>query len=81
MDAEHLFRPGRDYLVARDGADMRRHLRALLDDESLRHALAADGRETILSRHTCAHRADELLRICAELGIRFESGDDRRASA
>jgi len=53
----------------------------VLDDAALRHALSSIGRETILARHTCAHRADELLRICAELGIRFESGDDRRASA
>ncbi len=81
VDAERLFRPGRDYLVARDGVEMRGHLRAVLDDAALRHALSSSGRETILARHTCAHRADELLRICAELGIRFESGDDRRASA
>jgi spore maturation protein CgeB len=80
-DAEHLFRTGRDYLVARDGAEMRRHLRALLDDDSLRHALASNGRETVLSRHTCAHRADELLRVCAELGIPFQSAVERRASA
>jgi spore maturation protein CgeB len=80
-DAEHLFRPGRDYLVARDGAEMRRHLRALLEDASLRRAVALSGRETILARHTCAHRADELLRICAELGISAPVPGDRRASA
>ena len=28
-DAEHLFTPGKDYLVARDGAEMRTHLAAL----------------------------------------------------
>ena len=31
-------------------------------------ALARRGRETILARHTCAHRVDELLAILAELG-------------
>jgi len=28
---------------------------------------AAHGRETILARHTCAHRVDELLDICYRL--------------
>ena len=80
-DAEHLFRPGLDYLVAGDGAEMRRHLRALLDDTSLRHALASKGREAVLSRHTCAHRADELLRICEEIGVPVQSAVEERASA
>ena len=31
-------------------------------------ALAEQGRRTILARHTCAHRVDELLAIYAELG-------------
>ena len=31
-DREGLFRPGEDYLVARDGAEMRAHLAALRDD-------------------------------------------------
>ncbi len=66
-DDEHLFTPGRDFLVARDGVEMTRHLRALLEREELRRELAAHGRETILARHTCGHRTDELLAICAEL--------------
>jgi spore maturation protein CgeB len=66
-DSEHLFRPGTDYLVARDGAEMIRHLRALAHDPDLRHALAAAGRQTIAKRHSCAHRVDELLAIVAGL--------------
>ena len=66
-DSEHLFRPGQDYLVARDGAEMRRHLCALRDDPGLRAAIAASGLQTILERHTCGHRADELLAIAASL--------------
>jgi spore maturation protein CgeB len=62
-DAEHLFRPGSDYLVAHDGAEMTRHLRDLAADAALRRALAASGLETIRARHTCAHRVDELLAI------------------
>ncbi len=67
-DAEGLFRPGRDYLVARDGAEMRRHLEAILREPGLAAALAASGLETVRARHTCAHRVDELLGILSELG-------------
>ncbi|MXP40292.1 glycosyltransferase [Altererythrobacter soli] len=66
-DAEGLFRPGTDYLVGRDGVEMERHLRALAADPELRAELAANGLETIRARHTCAHRADELLAIVEEL--------------
>jgi spore maturation protein CgeB len=66
-DAEGLFRPGTDYLVARNGAEMTGHLRALRGDAALRHALSASGLETIRARHTCAHRVDELLAIAATL--------------
>ncbi len=65
-DAEGLFTPGEDFLVARDGAEMRGHLRRLLDDPAFAAALAARGRETILARHTCAHRVDELMAIIEE---------------
>src|SRR4051794_32517527 len=68
-DAEGLFTPGKDYLVARDGAEMRRHLRDLLHDPALRADLAAHGLATIRARHTCGHRVDQLLEIAAELGI------------
>ena len=66
-DSESLFRPGMDYLVARDGAEMERHLNALAREPELRAALVASGLETILARHTCAHRVDELLAIAAQL--------------
>jgi spore maturation protein CgeB len=66
-DAESLFRPGTDYLVAEDGEAMQRHLRAVLHDDALAAELAARGLETIRSRHTCAHRVDELLRVHDEL--------------
>jgi spore maturation protein CgeB len=66
-DAEHLFRPGADYLVAEDGAAMTAQLRALAEDEGLRRRLAVHGRATIEARHTCAHRARELIAIAASL--------------
>jgi spore maturation protein CgeB len=67
-DEEGLFTPGEDFLVARDGAAMRGHLRELLHDPEAARALAEHGRRTILARHTCAHRVRELLAIAAELG-------------
>jgi spore maturation protein CgeB len=66
-DVEGLFTPGKDFLVARNGTEMQRHLKALLQDEAMVHELAGHGLETILTRHTCAHRVDELLAIYAEL--------------
>jgi spore maturation protein CgeB len=66
-DAEGLFRPGEDFLVACDGEAMRRHLRALLSDPPLRQSLAARGLAAVRARHTCAHRVDELLRVHASV--------------
>lgn len=66
-DAEGLFRPGRDFLFARDGAEMAAQLRAVDQDEGLRAELVRNGLETIRVRHTCAHRVDELLSIVGGL--------------
>jgi spore maturation protein CgeB len=66
-DVEGLFTAGEDYLVATDGAEMRRQLRAVLQDPALADHLATHGRRTILERHTCAHRVDELLAIVQSL--------------
>lgn len=72
-DREHLFTPGKDYLVAHDGSEMKRHLKSVLADRKLAQALAAHGLETIRSRHTCAHRIDELLNIHESLTCRLPS--------
>lgn len=66
-DAEGLFNPGQDFLVAHDGREMASHLRRVLDDPDFAHGLASRGRETVLSRHTCAHRVDELMEILPTL--------------
>lgn len=68
-DVEGLFRPGEDYLVARTGDDMARHLRAVVNDRALADGLARSGRDTVLARHTCAHRVDELMTILRRLGV------------
>ncbi len=66
-DVEHLFRPGQDYLLASDGAQMAGEIERLVRDERARAQIAANGLETIRARHTCAHRAAQLLEICEEL--------------
>ncbi len=66
-DVEGLFTPGRDFLLARNGQEMGRHLRALLADKQMARELAEHGLATIRARHTCAHRVAELLAIHAQL--------------
>ena len=80
-DAEHLFRPGLDYLVAQDGASMTRHLVALKNDADLRASLATRGLETIRARHTCAHRAKELLDIVSSIDGALADASETRTGA
>ena len=67
-DAEGLFRPG-DFRFARDGDEMTGHLRELLSDPDAAREQAGRGLETIQARHTCGHRADELLEVLTRLGV------------
>jgi spore maturation protein CgeB len=67
-DEEDLFRVGEDFLMARDGADMSRHLNALRNDPDLARAVAESGLQRVRERHTCAHRVDELFAILARIG-------------
>ena len=66
-DAEHLFRPGEDFIFAYSEAEMTRRLREVAENAELRAYLVRHGLETILARHTCAHRVDELLAIVGRL--------------
>jgi len=68
-DAEGLFRPGADYLVARNGTAMAELLRLLLNEPAMAAGIARSGLETVRRRHTCAHRAEELLSVCRTLGL------------
>jgi spore maturation protein CgeB len=80
-DTEALFTAGKDFLVARNGVEMQGLLKALIQDEAMAHELAGHGRQTILRRHTCAHRVDELLAIYAELeGAQPQIGETRCAA-
>jgi spore maturation protein CgeB len=67
-DMESLFRPGKDFLFAADGNQMRAHLGDVLGNVGLAQSLAASGLETIRTRHTCRHRVDELFEILKRIG-------------
>ena len=62
-DAEHLFRPGADFLFAHCEMQMRDHMRMVLEYPEVAQRQAASGLETIVARHTCRHRVDELLEV------------------
>jgi spore maturation protein CgeB len=65
-DVERLFRKG-DMFFVTNGEEMHCAMMRLLDNPKEAEALAAHGRETVLARHTCAHRAEELTAICEEV--------------
>jgi spore maturation protein CgeB len=67
-DCDHLFRKEEDFLQVSTRREMTAAMRLLLGDRQRATALALNGRQTILTRHTCAHRVDELLAICRSLG-------------
>jgi spore maturation protein CgeB len=64
-DCENLFRVGEDFLVVSSGEEMRKAMEQIRDDPDRRFSLVRSGLETIRARHTCGHRADELLAIAA----------------
>ncbi len=65
-DAEGLFPPG-CYISVSDGEEMTAALSLLRRDSDLREELIANGLAAIEARHSCAHRAEELLAIIARL--------------
>ncbi|MGQ7793259.1 CgeB family protein [Faunimonas sp. B44] len=61
-DSEGLFPEGA-FLMARNGAEMTAHMRAVLEDRDLAASLRRTGLAAVLARHTCDHRARDLLAI------------------
>ncbi|MFN7117441.1 MAG: glycosyltransferase [Saprospiraceae bacterium] len=66
-DTEGLFTSGKDYLVAHNKKDMKKHLKKLLNKSEKAEKLAKSGWKTIKKRHTCKHRVDELMEIITTL--------------
>jgi spore maturation protein CgeB len=74
QDTDRLFEAGADYAVAHSPAEMRDLIAWLCADDAARARFGAHGRATILARHTCDHRAEQLLEV---LGARCEVRGDR----
>ncbi len=73
IDCEGLFRKNVDFLMVQDGEAMRRALIDLREDRGLRGELRMRGLETIRARHTCDHRAAELMGIVST--VRTDGGE------
>jgi len=81
-DSEGLFRVGEDFLMVEKGENMIAALTQLKNEPELRESLAKSGLEMIRARHTCAHRARELMRIVEEIGsYRAQSRHERPSTA
>jgi spore maturation protein CgeB len=79
-ECEQMFTPEVDLLVAHDGTEVERRMVALRDPEFARF-MGVNGYQAVVSRHTCEHRAQELLRICHELGAGETRLDDEDGTA
>jgi spore maturation protein CgeB len=69
-DCEHLFEENRDFLIAKNSQQMKEHINLILNDRKFSSQLVFNGLKTVLDKHTCAHRLDQLLKICEESGIK-----------
>jgi spore maturation protein CgeB len=65
-DTEHLFREG-DFCMVHNAAEAQAAMATLLSDCTAAKAQARRGLETVRTRHTCRHRAEELTSFCEEL--------------
>lgn len=66
QDTERLFRSD-DFCWAGSATEMEKALRFLITNRTAAEDQAARGLETVLARHTCDHRAQELTAICEEV--------------
>jgi spore maturation protein CgeB len=64
-DEGGLFREGEHYLRAQSPEDMTNVIRYLLENRPARERVAEAGYRNLLARHTCRHRAEQLLQIIA----------------
>jgi spore maturation protein CgeB len=65
-DSEHLFRDG-DIRFVRNSKETQAAMEFLLSDEKAAAEQAGRGLATVVARHTCMHRAQELTAICEEM--------------
>ncbi|HLM68111.1 MAG TPA: glycosyltransferase [Longimicrobium sp.] len=73
LDSEHLFAPG-DYVPVDTPEAMWQALHRFATDDDARAEQAERGLRSILARHTCDHRAVQLMEIVADLGSAGAAG-------
>ncbi|WP_224999130.1 glycosyltransferase [Cesiribacter sp. SM1] len=66
-DAEGLFEPGKDFLMVKNGEEMKQTMQELLTNPYKARELTVHGLHAIRSKHSCAHRVNELMQIYEEL--------------
>jgi spore maturation protein CgeB len=64
-DTDRLFDVGADYVVVHTPEEMCDAINWLCRDDAARERIGRHGRQTILARHTCAHRAEQLQSLLA----------------
>ncbi|HEX3019499.1 MAG TPA: glycosyltransferase [Chitinispirillaceae bacterium] len=74
-DCEKLFEGEKDYLMAKDCQQMKEHINLIINDLKFSSQMVLHGLKTVLDRHTCANRVDQLLKICEESGIKNSTAD------
>ncbi len=53
--------------MVQSGREMQGELERLIHDDAACAQIAANGLKTVRERHSCAHRAAQLISICEEL--------------
>ena len=66
-DGTGLFQEGDDFLAVHTPSQMQEAIRWLASDSEARGRIGTQGRETVLARHTCRHRAEQLIEIIQRL--------------
>lgn len=68
-NGDHLFEAGKDFAMVSSKDELKRELIRILTDQNHGAELAGNARNTILKKHTCVHRAKELMRICKSINL------------
>ena len=66
-DSENLFEEGKDFLMVKNGEEMKETMKELLSNPHKARNLCTNALNTIRQKHTCAIRVNELMNILEEL--------------
>ena len=73
LDRENLFTIGKDFMMAQNGKAMTEILNEVIVDQRFAENLSRHGLRTILAKHTCLLRAEQLLTIYTEVKEEIEA--------